>query len=299
MPRVPFSLDGITLQIFYIFNRENIESSSKSEFEFGALSSRVDISFSSFLDVEGGRASVINDSSRIIYRPLIRGWIKASAIKLQNVRAALPPLSLSLYSPPSSTPLREITRTGRIDGVEWDFQGWRRNYRGRYYLHLIGARVSFSRRYRGGGVRGGQERERVIYYISRGVGRDANFQARELAGSERRGTTLFPVVLRLFVALLAARKATAFLNASPSLALRLTPANAARWTGARTIARASLIIAVALPCRGGSQPSFSSTRGLIELKTRRGENSKIYMDVDMDTPTQRFLFRFYAKFWNV
>lgn len=210
-------------------------------------------------------------------------------------------LSLSLYSPPSSTPLREITRTGRIDGVEWDFQGWRRNYRGRYYLHLIGARVSFSRRYRGGGVRGGQEREeeRVIYYISRGVGRDANFQARELAGSERRGTTLAPIVLRLFVALLAARKATAFLNASPSLALRLTPANAARWTGARTIARASLIIAVALPCRGGSQPSFSSTRGLIELKTRRGENSKIYMDVDMDAPTHRFLFRFYAKFWNV
>lgn len=253
MPRVPFSLDGITLQIFYIFNRENIESSSKSEFEFGALSSRVDISFSSFLDVEGGRASVINDSSRIIYRPLIRGWIKASAIKLQNVRAALPPLSLSLYSPPSSTPLREITRTGRIDGVEWDFQGWRRNYRGRYYLHLIGARVSFSRRYRGGGVRGGQERERVIYYISRGVGRDANFQARELAGSERRGTTLSPIVLRLFVALLAARKATAFLNAFLSLALRLTPANAARWTGARTIARASLIIAVALPCRAPSR----------------------------------------------
>lgn len=252
MPRVPFSLDGITLQIFYIFNRENIESSSKSEFEFGALSSRVDISFSSFLDVEGGRASVINDSSRIIYRPLIRGWIKASAIKLQNVRAALPPLSLSLYSPPSSTPLREITRTGRIDGVEWDFQGWRRNYRGRYYLHLIGARVSFSRRYRGGGVRGGQERERVIYYISRGVGRDANFQARWFRKA-RNNARPFSIVLRLFVALLAARKATAFLNAFLSLALRLTPANAARWTGARTIARASLIIAVALPCRAPSR----------------------------------------------
>lgn len=252
MPRVPFSLDGITLQIFYIFNRENIESSSKSEFEFGALSSRVDISFSFFLDVEGGRASVINDSSRIIYRPLIRGWIKASAIKLQNVRAALPPLSLSLYSPPSSTPLREITRTGRIDGVEWDFQGWRRNYRGRYYLHLIGARVSFSRRYRGGGVRGGQERERVIYYISRGVGRDANFQARWFRKA-RNNARPFSIVLRLFVALLAARKATAFLNAFLSLALRLTPANAARWTGARTIARASLIIAVALPCRAPSR----------------------------------------------
>lgn len=255
MPRVPFSLDGITLQIFYIFNRENIESSSKSEFEFGALSSRVDISFSSFLDVEGGRASVINDSSRIIYRPLIRGWIKASAIKLQNVRAALPPLSLSLYSPPSSTPLREITRTGRIDGVEWDFQGWRRNYRGRYYLHLIGARVSFSRRYRGGGVRGGQERERVIYYISRGVGRDANFQARELAGSERRGTTLalFPLscVYSSLYSPLGKRPRSSTL--SLSLALRLTPANAARWTGARTIARASLIIAVALPCRAPSR----------------------------------------------
>lgn len=254
MPRVPFSLDGITLQIFYIFNRENIESSSKSEFEFGALSSRVDISFSSFLDVEGGRASVINDSSRIIYRPLIRGWIKASAIKLQNVRAALPPLSLSLYSPPSSTPLREITRTGRIDGVEWDFQGWRRNYRGRYYLHLIGARVSFSRRYRGGGVRGGQERERVIYYKSRG-GAGCKFPSTRARWfrKARNNARPFSIVLRLFVALLAARKATAFLNAFLSLALRLTPANAARWTGARTIARASLIIAVALPCRAPSR----------------------------------------------
>lgn len=119
LPRVPFSLDGITLQIFYIFNRENIESSSKSEFEFGALSSRVDISFSFFLDVEGGRASVINDSSRIIYRPLIRGWIKASAIKLQNVRAALPSLSLSLFirhpAPPPSAKLR-----GREESMGWN-----------------------------------------------------------------------------------------------------------------------------------------------------------------------------------
>lgn len=73
-------------------------------------------------------------------------------------------------------------------------------------------------------MRGGQEREeeRVIYYISRGVGRDANFQARELAGSERRGTTLSSVVLHLFVALLAARKATAFLN---SLSLSCSPFN--------------------------------------------------------------------------
>lgn len=120
MPRVPFSLDGITLQIFYIFNRENINSSSKSEFEFGALSRRVDISFSSFLDVEGGRASVINDSSRIIYRPLIRGWIKASAIKLQNVRAALPPPPpLSLFirhpAPPPSAKLR-----GREESMGWN-----------------------------------------------------------------------------------------------------------------------------------------------------------------------------------
>ena len=67
------------------------------------------LDISSF-DVEGVRASVINDSSRIIYRPLIRGWIKASAIKLQNICAAL-----SLYLPPSSTP--PLQRKQSANGV--------------------------------------------------------------------------------------------------------------------------------------------------------------------------------------
>lgn len=79
------------------------------EFEFGAFDA------SSFFFTEGVCASVINDSSRIIYRPLIRGWIKASAIKLRNICAALPfplspPFSLSLYLPPRLHPLLRFVR---------------------------------------------------------------------------------------------------------------------------------------------------------------------------------------------
>lgn len=215
---------------------------------------------------------------------------------------ASPSLSLSLFATQLHPPPRNYedgkNRWGGMgfSGVEEELS-WKilspSDRRARFFLAAVSRGRSAWWTRAGGG-------ESDLLYKSRG-GEGCKFPSTRARWfrKARNNARPFSIVLRLFVALLAARKATAFLNAFLSLALRLTPANAARWTGARTIARASLIIAVALPCRGGSQPSFSSTRGLIELKTRRGENSKIYMDVDMDAPTHRFLFRFYAKFWNV
>lgn len=134
------------------------------EFEFGAFDA------SSFFFTEGVCASVINDSSRIIYRPLIRGWIKASAIKLRNICAALPfslspPFSLSLYLPPRLHPLLRFVRNyedgnNRRMGF---FQGWGKNSRGKIILRDAkilspsDARFFLAAVSRGGGVRGGRE----------------------------------------------------------------------------------------------------------------------------------------------
>lgn len=94
-----------------------------------------------------------------------------------------------------------------------------------------------------------------------------------------------PIVSRLFistVALLAARNATAFLSTPPP------PFNPGQRCKVDRCAHDSSRL-VNHRRRGGSQASFSSARGLIELKTRRG---KILKFTSLVAPTHRYLSRF-------
>ena len=122
------------------------------------------------------------------------------------------------------------------------------------------------------------------------MGRDANFQARELAGSERRGTTL---ALSPLSHVYSSRPSLySPLETRPRSSTPPPPFNPGQRCKVDRCAHDSSRL-VNHRRRGGSQASFSSARGLIELKTRRG---KILKSTSLVAPTHRYLSRFYVKF---